>query len=1126
MKPLSKLTYYLAAGVALLGYVDTAHGQNNALVVNPTSLTYAAPAGQSDAPKTLSITSTGASLGFFITTSSGQPGCTNFQLQGGQNTPANVTVYFSSNSLPTGTYNCTLTINPTASGISAVVVPVTINVGTSGTTSGQLSVTPSSLTLSAVNGGPAATGTITLTNSNASAPINFTASASSIPQWLQIDTGFGTVTGTTNITVRANPAGLASGSYTGSVTITPSTGNAITIPVTLSISGSPTIQVQQNGAAVGQVNFTLETGKSLPVGQLLSVNTGTSSTAVTYTLSVPQNDQGFLVVTPAAGSSQTTPSTISLQVSSAAASLPAGTYRAVVRISAPGATNTQTDIPVTLLVSSTPLLTVVSALPSNFNYQIGGLNPPDQTVQIGTTSSIVGNLSVTTSSNGPNWLLASLNSSNASQASPATLTLHASPAGLAPGTYTARVLVSASGVSNSPLGIDVTLVVANSTMLNATPAALTFSAQTTGGVVSPSPQTITITSTGTPLDYNATATSDNCGAFYTISQASGNTGTGGSLLTVSINTTGVTPGQICRGIVSLSSPNASNTIRIPVTLIISATPVIQINPASVNLTGTLGTSRPQGQFTVTSTDGSTSLDFTVSSASPWITILGQGSGNRTPANVIFTADGTSPFLSVGTNNGVINVSSTSLPGGGSIQVPVTLTLTSSASISVTPASLSFSQIAQGAPPASQTINVNLSGGTGPNAFTAVGISDIGNWLTVTGSGAVPGTITVTVNGANLAPGTYSGRVRISVPGTLNTPFDVPVTLTVSGANSLAVSPNSLSFTSPFGATTAPAPLTFQVSSSGGSVPFTLTALSNTCGPFFSVSPGSGTTPASGGSIITVTANPTGLSAGSSCSGTITVSSNGLVSQVVNVSLTIGAQPIAQLTAIQNGASFVPGAIAPGEIITIYGNNMGPIALTPYNITGNRFDTKVSDTEFLFDGIPAPIIYVRTDQAAVVVPFEIAGRLQTNIQIRRFGVLSNTLQQRVVDSAPGLFTISQNGTGPAAIGNQNGSPNSAASPAPKNSVIALYLTGLGQLDLGGSTGLIAAANPLKRITQPVTVTIGGTTAIVQYAGVAPGNIEGLYQVNVTVPNINGSGPQTLTVNVGGQPAQANVTVFVQ
>lgn len=58
----------------------------------------------------------------------------------------------------------------------------------------------------------------------------------------------------------------------------------------------------------------------------------------------------------------------------------------------------------------------------------------------------------------------------------------------------------------------------------------------------------------------------------------------------------------------------------------------------------------------------------------------------------------------------------------------------------------------------------------------------------------------------------------------------------------------------------------------------------------------------------------------------------------------------------NAPSYAAGRVAPGEIITIFGCNIGPDSLTGYHLTNNKFDNSVSQTRVLFDGVAAPIFY--------------------------------------------------------------------------------------------------------------------------------------------------------------------------
>jgi uncharacterized protein (TIGR03437 family) len=130
------------------------------------------------------------------------------------------------------------------------------------------------------------------------------------------------------------------------------------------------------------------------------------------------------------------------------------------------------------------------------------------------------------------------------------------------------------------------------------------------------------------------------------------------------------------------------------------------------------------------------------------------------------------------------------------------------------------------------------------------------------------------------------------------------------------------------------------------------------------------------------------------------------------------------------------------------------------------------------------------------------------------------------TAPGIFTQNQSGQGQAAALNQDTSFNTALNPAHRGSVI-VYVTGEGQTTPFGVNGKIAVAGAtLPHPTAPVSVTIGGVTAVVQYAGGAPGSLAGLMQINAVIPeSINTGSAVPVTVTVGTASSQSGVTIAV-
>jgi uncharacterized protein (TIGR03437 family) len=130
---------------------------------------------------------------------------------------------------------------------------------------------------------------------------------------------------------------------------------------------------------------------------------------------------------------------------------------------------------------------------------------------------------------------------------------------------------------------------------------------------------------------------------------------------------------------------------------------------------------------------------------------------------------------------------------------------------------------------------------------------------------------------------------------------------------------------------------------------------------------------------------------------------------------------------------------------------------------------------------------------------------------------------VVPAAPAIFAADASGKGPGAIRNQDNSLNTAQNPAKAGSVIQIYGTGGGTVAGGATDG--ALATPGKQAL-PVTATVGGVAAPLLYAGPAPGEVNGILQVNVTLPSGLPSGAQPVIVTVGGAASQSGITVAVQ
>jgi uncharacterized protein (TIGR03437 family) len=255
-------------------------------------------------------------------------------------------------------------------------------------------------------------------------------------------------------------------------------------------------------------------------------------------------------------------------------------------------------------------------------------------------------------------------------------------------------------------------------------------------------------------------------------------------------------------------------------------------------------------------------------------------------------------------------------------------------------------------------------------------------------------------------------------------------------------------------------------------------------------------------------------------GTIAISFAGYGSAFVRL---LQAQPMTSAVGIANAASYAGGGVAPGEVVSIFGTNLGPAAGARSQAVSGVVPNSLDGVRVWFDDIAAPILYAGAGQINAVAPYAIANR--TSVRVEYLGAFSPAVVVPVLAAQPGIFA--SNGTGQAAVLNQDYSVNSAANPAARGSTIMIYATGQGATSPAGVDGLIALAASTAPPPPAVTVEIGNQAATVSYAGNAPGFVEGALQVNAIVPaGVAPGSAVPLFLAVGGASSQHGVTIAVR
>src|SRR6185503_18251553 len=104
-----------------------------------------------------------------------------------------------------------------------------------------------------------------------------------------------------------------------------------------------------------------------------------------------------------------------------------------------------------------------------------------------------------------------------------------------------------------------------------------------------------------------------------------------------------------------------------------------------------------------------------------------------------------------------------------------------------------------------------------------------------------------------------------------------------------------------------------------------------------------------------------------------------------------------------------------------------------------------------------LIFTQATLVSIMVPYEIAGRPTAVLRVTYKGVQSDPLTVNVAPAAPGIYTQNSAGTGPGSILNQDFTLNTSLRPAPKGSIVQVYMTGEGVTSPVPANGAIAPLN---------------------------------------------------------------------
>jgi uncharacterized protein (TIGR03437 family) len=1026
----------------------------------------------------------------------------------------------------------------------------------------SLSVDPvlSITTSSSLQGTEGQAFSATFIASGGTTPYSF--SANGLPGWASISAG-GVVSGT--------PSRGSAGGSAFSVLVTDASGHMSSAPFVLTVlapNGGPTITTpsplptaavgnyyQTTLGATGGTQPYLWLGSGAPAGLTLSSGgllSGTPTSGGDFEVTAQLTDSNGRVVFQAL-SLKVTPATLRVVTPSPLAAAEVSVSYSVAFQSDGGARplvwTTSGQLPPGLTFDPTGLLSGIPTSPGDFVFTVqvtdstgaaagasfeilvrplgsdllasaGSLSfvavrsaapAPVQTVSV--ISSTHDSIPFSASADAP-WIGLTV-----SGTTPGRLDVSVDQTGLVAGTYSGTITVSSPNRTAISIKVGLTVKEAPAS-LQASPAALDFFSD---GAMAPPGQSIYIQNGGQG-NLNFTVSTDL--PFISVSPGSGTVSpnAGAILLATFDNASRLAPGSYA-GNIEIDSANG--TARIPVTLLVSTRPKMVLSAAGVLLQARQGSgvSGPSPQSFTVSSSSSTPINFKTEQigGDGWLQVLNASS----PGTVQFTTS--SAGLQKGAYYALIQVTSPDVFNSPQDFV-VVLNVTDAAGTPVPdpiPSGLVF------ASSSSQNVTVYTSSDQPAPYQVAVSTQNGTGWLSASPTSgtiatAAPALLTISVNGASLKPGVYTGDVHISISNlAVRT---VNITLIVPATSSAATTTAGLADTPQ--ASCAPAKLVATPTTLAGNFstpaawPRTIAVqLSDDCGTLVTggrvvAQFSNGDPPLSLNLTDTKTAvySTTWTPAHAATQLTVTAQATAFGLQPASAQVIGGVSDTVAPLLAKNGTLHnlypQPGApLAPGTIVQIFGSGLAAVT----GSTSIPLPTVLNGTSVLIGGELAPLYYVSSGQINAQIPVDLTPGQEYQVLAVANNAYTTPDTIHIAPVTPGIARLA-NGQVIAQHGDFSLVTQDA--PAKPGEYLVAYLAGMGLTDTPVGTGAQAPSSPLAAVNISASVAVDGERAPVLFAGLTPGFI-GLYQINFQVPADIQSGNRKLEIFQGGTAANTSV-----
>lgn len=790
----------------------------------------------------------------------------------------------------------------------------------------------------------------------------------------------------------------------------------------------------------------------------------------------------------------------------------------------------------------------------SFRGNAGGGLPPPQTLNV--SSSNAGqsfSVRVNTDDGSP-WLRATPSTGTL----PASVEVTADPRSLAPGQYSGTVIVAALNLAQQSLSARVSLRVdpAAPPSITVEPSGISLAVPRSSGAVRRSIQVLN--AGGGLASYSASVTPLDGAGWITAAPASGSaTPEAPGVVRLEMNTGALEPG-VHRARLTLTSSSTNQTLQVPVTLAVSAgRDLMEVSHSGLTFTAVNGGPAPATQNLTIQSSGAGGFSWDAATiiegaSTSWLALT-QSAGSVTAGNpstigVRANAGGLAP----GQYFGEIRLRASGIENSPRTVLVALRVLASGTNpgLAIAPGGITFTarqgelnvppQTVQVFNPLPQASNFEYSFPPDNRIFTAT---------TPDGKTATSGSpvrIQVAANVAGLGAGIY--RFPLTVYGS-NDPrvqsIDVAVVVLPSSSASVQEPPAELrgNFTCTTGSGLAMVSRTLGSgfsTLSGLAVPLDLQITDRTGQPLRTGSVNMVPSLEESSTVAlhhlgngrwTATWTPNAPSGGPVTLSYFAEDVDRGVSGCVQASGVIEANPTGPYlppNGVVSTASFQAyEPVAHGSLLAIFGSKL---AATPVSASSLPLPFQLGGTRVSLGGIDMPMFYAGEtnglSQVNAQAPYTLPGGVSLPLVVRTANgwAMSEVI---VAETQPGIFTSNQSGQGQGIIvlgSNPNALAN-AANPAARGEVVVIYCSGLGRTQPAVNAGSAAPSSPPAEAAVPVSVTIGGRPATVQFSGLTPGLV-GLYQINVVVPPDSATGNAVPVVVSTGGAVSANVTMAVK